>query len=72
MPKYLNLLLQEPNNPSLHLRKDDEKEREEQWRKIKDGGGIVKFGIPMANDTLASSSLFSLIFSRMKQMQKKR
>lgn len=60
------------NDPSLHLRKDDEKEREAQRRKIKDRGGIVKFGTPVANDTHVSSSLCSLIFSRMAQMQKKR
>lgn len=71
MPKYPNLLLQEPNNP-LHLRKDDEKEQEEQRRKKKDSGRIIKFGIPMANDTLVSSSLCSLIFSRMKPMKEEK
>lgn len=34
--------------------------------------GIVKFSIPMANDTLVSFSLGFLIFSRMKETQEER
>lgn len=69
--KILESFYPRTNNPSLHFRKDEE-EQEEQRRQIKAQGRIVKFDIRMANDTLVSSSLCSLIFSRMKQMQKKR
>lgn len=71
VPKYLKLLLKEPNNLPLNL-KDDEQETEEQQRKKQVRAGILKFGVPVADEAHASLPLGSFILSRMKEMQGER
>lgn len=72
VPKYLKLLLKEPNNLPLNLKEDDEQETEEQQRKKQVRAGILKFGVPVADEAHASLPLGSFILSRMKEMQEER